>query len=298
VRADEDRGAAPVAPAALVALAPGAAVAPWPDDAVRDPLIGAWHLWQRRRGHRTSTDDVLTAWLSVRAWRAQRGGSVDAIGDAASPATLPARYADLGCGIGSVMLMTAHALRPAFTVGVEAQAQSVTMASRTVAELPDALDVALYHGDLRAASAAALGGAFDLVTGSPPYFPVGAGTPSPDAQREACRFELRGGIEAYCEAAARVLAQRGQFVVVFQTTWDQRVLAAAAAAGLRLTRRVDVRMRDDAPGPFLSVYAFVRGAADARGAVVDPSFAIRDGGGRVTEAYRAARAELGLATTG
>jgi tRNA1Val (adenine37-N6)-methyltransferase len=295
VRPDEHRGAAPVAPAALAALAPGAAVAPWPDDAVCDPLVGAWHLWQRRRGHRTSTDDVLTAWLAVRAWRAQRGH-----GDsAAAPYEIsPARYADLGCGIGSVMLMTAHALRPAFTAGVEAQAQSVTMASRTVAELPGDQAITLYHGDLRAASAAALGGAFDLVTGSPPYFPVGAGTPSPDPQREACRFELRGGIEVYCAAAARVLAPWGQFAVVFQTTWDERVLSAAAAAGLSLTRRVDVKMRDEAAGPFLSVYVFAPAASRVAAAVVEPAFAIRDAAGRVTDAYRTARAEIGLATTG
>ena len=89
----------------------------WPDDVRRDRLIGDWHIYQRTGGHRTSTDDLITAWLASQ-----------------SVASPPARYLDLGCGIGSVLLMVSHRLTPTVAIGVEAQPQSAHMAKRAVAE--------------------------------------------------------------------------------------------------------------------------------------------------------------------
>lgn len=253
--------------------APASSGVEWPADASSDALVGSWRIWQRRRGHRTSTDDLLTAWLAV----ATAGGPVS-------------RYADIGCGIGSVLLMTAHALRPGVCVGVEAQPQSVAMARRTVAELPDAPPIAIVEGDLRDVDPEQLGGPFDLVTGSPPYLPMSTGIVSPDPQRAACRFELRGGVEGYCEAAARLLTPSGGFCLVFQTTWDERVLAAGRAAGLHLTHRADVRTRATQAAPFLSVYRFGRHATD----VTAIELAVRDAEGGITPEYAVARALLGL----
>lgn len=245
----------------------------WPADAGRDRLIGDWHIWQRSGGHRTSTDDVLTAWFAAR-------------GDAVAP---PQSYCDLGCGIGSVLLMVAHKLRPRRCVGVEAQPQSVLMARRAVRELPpDAPPITVEHSDFRDFS----GGAFDLVTGSPPYFPLGTGSLPADPQRRACRFEARGGVEAYCETAARCVARDGRFVFVFQTTWDARVLDAIEAAGLSLWARHDAKMREDRDAPFLTVY-------EARprtnpGVVEGSSFAIRTATGDISAAYGRARRDLGV----
>jgi tRNA1(Val) A37 N6-methylase TrmN6 len=258
----------------LVPSRPPEPEAAWPEDANPDPLVGDWRLWQRRGGHRTSTDDLLTAWLAVELATGER----------------PRRYLDLGCGIGSVLLMTAHALRPTLSVGVEAQAQSVAMARRSVAELPDAPDIVVTHGDLRDARADQLGGVFDLVTGSPPYLPPGTGVMSPDAQRAACRFELRGGVEEYCLAAARCLAPEGRFALVFQTIWSERVEAAGRAAGLSLVARADVRTRVDRPEPFLSVFGF----ALERGPLRTYEFSVRAADGAITPEYRAVRAKLGL----
>ncbi|MBW2381349.1 MAG: hypothetical protein JRG70_17685 [Deltaproteobacteria bacterium] len=79
----------------------------WPHDAGRDRLIGDWHIYQRTGGHRTSTDDLITAWYAV-----HRNPNP------------PARYLDLGCGVGSVLLMVSHKLRPKTALGVEAQAHA------------------------------------------------------------------------------------------------------------------------------------------------------------------------------
>lgn len=254
---------------------PAALDVPWPDDATRDRLVGDWWFYQRRGGHRTSTDDLVTAYSAARH------------GDAS-----PARYADIGCGIGSVLLTTAYALRPGESLGVEAQQQSAAMAARSIAELPDdAPPIRVLRGDLRDAQPEALG-RFDLITGSPPYLPLGTGSLSPDAQRQACRFELRGGVEAYAQAAAALLTEEGTFHVVFQTQWNPRVEDALTQAGLTAFARTDFAMRTGR-APFLSVFAARRGPARAEVAV--ERIDVRDADGERTAAYQAVRERVGHA---
>jgi tRNA1Val (adenine37-N6)-methyltransferase len=246
----------------------------WPDDAVRDRLIGNWHIYQRTGGHRTSTDDLITAWYAV-----HRNPSP------------PGRYLDLGCGVGSLLLMVSHKLRPQVALGVEAQAQSVAMAARAISELPEhACRIEVQQGDFRDVD---LGGArYDLVSGSPPYFPLDAGVLPEDAQRRACRFEERGGVEAYLEAASRALAQQARFYVVFQTRWTDRVLASAPPNGLHLTGRADFWARADNPDPFLTVFEFARQPADG---IHRFRCAVRDVHGAITPEYQRVRVELGVA---
>ena len=251
----------------------------WPDDAARDRLIGDWYLWQRKGGHRTSTDDILPAWLACRLLEGRR----------------PTTYIDIGCGIGSVLLMTAWRLRPHQCWGVEAQAQSAMMARRSVRELPDgAPPIEVVVGDMRSVDVTALPKA-ELITGSPPYFPVGTGVLSPDPQRQACRFELRGGIEAYCATAARLLAPTGLFTVVFIAKGIPRLEAAADAAGLVETHRVLWRMREDSEH-FLSVHALRLAPADGtRPPLVIEDGAVRRADGSLTEEYVSLRELMGLA---
>ncbi|MEM9695622.1 MAG: methyltransferase domain-containing protein [Myxococcota bacterium] len=243
----------------------------WPSDARRDRLIGDWYLYQRTGGHRTSTDDVITAWHAARAWRPR-----------------PARYLDLGCGIGSVLFTVAHRLRPDRSLGVEAQSESVLMARRSLAELPDPPAIAIEAGDFRSFDFGAQ--PFDLVTGSPPYFPLGTGVPPRDAQRLACRFETRGGVEAYCDVAAQVLTDEGRFHLVFQTEWHERVERAASSAGLHITATCHFRMRADDGRPFLTTYELRREARKR----IDEHAAVRARDGGFTPAFLAVRRSLGL----
>src|SRR6185436_6895089 len=90
------------------------------------------------------------------------------------------------------------------------------------------------------AAYAHLGRGFDLVTGTPPYFPVGTATPPPDAQRAHARVELRGGVEAYLAAAASIVADDGVVVVCADARKPERVIDGAARAGLHAWSRRDV----------------------------------------------------------
>jgi tRNA1Val (adenine37-N6)-methyltransferase len=247
----------------------------WPDDAQAVRNVGGWLVWQRRRGHRTSTDDMIAAYMAVRQCAGRRPGT----------------YVDLGCGIGSVLFAVAYTLRPEQSVGVEAQAQSVLLARRTVDDLPiDAPSIAVEHADLRTWRPAQ---PVELITGSPPYFPVGAGVLSPDPQRRACRFELRGGVEAYCETAATALRTDGSLHLVFPTAGNDRVEAAIRAAGLHTTARLDVRTRSTDAAPFLSGYSCTPSGVASPPRV--ETIAVRDAQGEVTPAWNEVRRVLGYA---
>lgn len=193
----------------------------------RDRLTRDVWLWQRQRGHRFSSDDLVTALLATRA-----------VPDAA-------RVLDLGCGIGTVLLHVAWSLPAARLVGVEAQAGSFALLRRNVDESGLAARIAIVHGDLRApavqaAARAHAPGGYPLITGTPPYFPPGHAVDAADRQRAYARIEYRGGVEAYAAAAAGLLAPGGTFVMCGAGGVDARVHAGAAAVGLHVVARCDV----------------------------------------------------------
>lgn len=232
-----------------------------------DRLAGDWRIYQLKGGHRFSTDDLMTAWT---AWRARP--------DALS--TL-----DLGCGIGSVGLLTLWKLPPeAHLVGVEVQEMSLELARRTVAFNGLAERVELHRGDLREFRVQRR---FPLVTGSPPYFPVSKGVLSPHPQRAGARLELRGDIFDYCRAAAHHLTPDGQFCFVHAAA-DPRPEQAVEAAGLKLVQRQEVIFRSDQP-PLIALFR----CAWEGSRQPDTLFTVRGPDGRWTDEYLAMRAEMG-----
>ncbi len=257
------------------ALAPAQREADLTDDAV----TADFRLYQRRRGHRYSLDDVLTAAEGVRA-----------VPDAAT-------VADLGTGIGSVLHMVAWKLPGARLVGIERQAVSFELLRRNVERNGLGGRVHIVHGDLR--EPALLEGLpfapFDLVTGTPPYFPVGTATASPDPQRAAARVERHGGREDYLASAARLLAPDGRLVLCVPDLSAERLLRAAETQGFVALRRLDARPRATAPRPLFSVWTLGLAEACAGVRLQRPEpFVARDAQGRRTAAYRQLRAFFGL----
>jgi tRNA1Val (adenine37-N6)-methyltransferase len=243
-------------------------------------LAGDWRILQRTDGHRFSLDDLVTAWTAAGCFPA-----------GAPP---PARILDLGCGIGSVLLFLAWRFPAARVVGVEAQAISAGMARRSLAwngaDLDDRCQV--HQGDFRDAATTAGLGRFDLISGTPPYFPPGTGLESDHVQRGPCRFEHRGGVEAYCQAAAPLLAPGAPLVLCAAPGQLARLAVAAPAAGLHLARRRDVIPRAGKP-PLFSVFVLHAGPGPATPAL-DPPLVSRDAAGARTPALSAVREAMGM----
>jgi tRNA1Val (adenine37-N6)-methyltransferase len=191
-----------------------------------DQLTRDVRVFQRAKGHRFSSDDVVTAYLAYRAAPAAR------------------RVLDLGCGLGSVLLHLAWKLPDAELVGIEAQAESFQLLERNVARSGFASRIRIEHGDLREpAWPERLGTRFELISGTPPYFPPDAALDAQDRQRALARVEYRGGIEAYIGAGAKLLDPAGALVVCGDARALQRTTLAAQAAGLSIQSRCDVVAR-------------------------------------------------------
>jgi len=244
-----------------------------------DALSGHFRTYQLRDGHRFSTDDVLTAWYGT-TW-------------VPSARTV----LDLGSGIGSVGMIAAWRLIGARFVTVEAQAESVALARKSAKYngLLERYDI--RHGDFREKTVLSHDEAFDLVLGSPPYFPPGTGIEGDHPQKVACRFELRGDVADYARVASEHLALGGVFACVFPEEQRERVERAASGAGLIIVRRRPVVFKEG-ESPLVGLFLMMR-ATDLPEAVrgttwVEPALVIRSKDGRVHPEYSAVKLAIGF----
>jgi tRNA1Val (adenine37-N6)-methyltransferase len=245
-----------------------------------DAISGYYRLFQLAAGHRFSTDDVLTAWY----------------GTSHCPSARTAL--DLGSGIGTVGMIAAWRLPGARFVTVEAQEESVRLARKSALwnGLGDRYEI--RQGDFRDPGVLADTETFDLVLGSPPYFPPGSGPVGDHPQKIACRFEMRGDIANYCETAARHLAPGGFFACVFPVIpaeQHSRVREAAAAAGLVIVRWRPLVLREGAP-PLLGLFGMMRRAdlPASVGTWTEPALTIRSSTGAVHPEYVAVKLSFGF----
>lgn len=252
---------------------------PGPDESF-DPLIGGWRILQLRRGHRFSTDDLVTAWRASKARPDAR------------------RILDIGCGIGSVGLTTLHLVgEQATLVGVEAQEVSAGLAARTLVANGLQDRVRIVHGDLRDATVLPDDARFDLVTGSPPYIPLGKGAVSPVPQRAGARIELRGSIYDYCTAARRWMAPGARFVFVMAAA-DPRTEDAPRQADLVVVERWNYVFREGR-APLVATLVCARAEDGPHPDRVTGRLVVRDAKGDWTPDYEAFRRDVyGVAATG
>ncbi len=266
----------PIPPGALTgepALGPGETL---------DAISGHFRLFQLKDGHRFSTDDVLTAWYGTSWCPSARS------------------VLDLGSGIGAVGMIAAWRLPGARFVTVEAQPESVRLARKSAAWNGLTPRYEIRQGDFRATAVLQPDEHFDLVLGSPPYFPLGSGVAGDHPQKVACRFELRGTVADYCTVAARHLERGGIFACVFPVApveQEERVRAGAAAAGLVIVRRRPVALREG-ERPLLGLFVMMRAEdlpESMRGRTwSEPALIIRATDGTVHPEYSAVKLAFGF----
>jgi tRNA1(Val) A37 N6-methylase TrmN6 len=241
-------------------------------------LSGEWRIFQRRDGHRYSTDDLLCAWFAC-ACAAARGVAVR-------------RALDLGAGIGSIAMMVAWKHPEARVVAVEAQEISASLFARSIRFNGVNGRIDLRRGDLRDESIVPEARTFDLVTASPPYFDEADGVVSERPQRGPCRFEQRGGVEGYAAAGARALAHDGVMAVVHTWAARERVERAAVEAGLEVVATLPVAFREGRE-PHLGLYGLARAGARTRESTREP-LVIRDARDARSSEYSEAREWMGF----
>jgi tRNA1(Val) A37 N6-methylase TrmN6 len=246
-----------------------------------DAISGHFRLFQLRDGHRFSTDDILTAWYGT-SW---------------CPSARTAL--DLGSGIGTVGMIGAWRLQGTKFITVEAQSESVALAKKSARYNGIENRYEIRHGDFRDETILRADEKFDLITGSPPYWPLSDGIQSEHPQKIACRFELRGTIADYCAVAAKHLASGGFFACVFPHEPAQlaRVEAAAKNSNLVIVRKCPVVFREGDP-PLIALFGLMR-ADDLpewfRGQTwIEPDLVIRTRDGKIHPEYSTVKLAIGF----
>lgn len=194
-----------------------------------DGLCGHWRIFQLERGNRFSVDDLVTAWYGT-TWCPR-----------------PGRIADLGSGIGSVALLAAWRCPGAEVHTVEAQEASLRLARRSIQYNGQQGRIFPRLGDLRDPALFSDQEPFDLVTGTPPYWPEGHRLPAAHPQSVPARLEVRGSIADYAAAAAGILAPGGIFACVFPNDQRDRALGALREAGLLCLHRREIVFKEGEP---------------------------------------------------
>ncbi|MEQ1758455.1 MAG: methyltransferase [Vicinamibacterales bacterium] len=249
------------------------------DDESLDAISGHFRILQLKKGHRFSTDDVLTAWY----------------GSTWVPSA--SRILDLGSGIGSVATIVAWRLPGSSLVTVEAQEESVALSQRSAAYngLTERMDI--RHADFREQAAIAADETFDLVLGSPPYFPLDTGVHGDHPQKVACRFEVRGDIMDYARVASEHLAAGGVFACVFPEEQRRRVETAAETVQMTVVRRRPVMFKAGET-PLITLFLMMRSAdlpEDMRTRTwIEPPLVIRAEDGSVHPEYAAVKLAFGF----
>ncbi|KAJ3015207.1 hypothetical protein HKX48_004716 [Thoreauomyces humboldtii] len=252
-------------------------------------LAGHWGLYQLESAHRTTSDDVLTAAIAL--------DHVTKLYE--TEVKIPVRYLDIGTGLGSVLGMVSWGLLSDHTsrislkaaAGIEAQTTHVMLARRTASYNDTLTHTTIVHGDLRDLAAGNLDilpgprNSYDIVTGTPPYFPATHGSLPTDPSRGMCAFELRGGIEVYMEAAVIALARqaRSRFVLCQTGREIPRTERAARDVGLDVLARWDIWGRTNHGGHVPLFCVFVCGWAEFGETVEAPrTVCVRDDEGQFT----------------
>jgi len=185
-------------------------------------------------------------------------------------------------------LLLSGLLPEAEFVSVEVQEVSYALLQRNIVLNDLAHRVRGVRCDLREL---ALEQKFDLVTGTPPFMPLGSGVLPKDEQRAAGRFELRGGIEAYLETAKEHLAPEGSVSILMDGAQDRRCREAFERLRLHLHQ---VWVFDPRPGRPSRYRCYIGGLKPSPGPVSEHHLLIREDDGSYSAAMVALRQQVGV----
>ena len=151
---------------------------------------------------------------------------------------------DLGCGVGSLLLLLSQREEALDRVGVELDPVAAGLARRNLSD--NGLEGQVLTGDLRD-RALLKGDRFQLVIANPPYFRAGSGKSGGQA-----RMDDTCPVDDLCRAAGRLAKTGGRFALVYRPERLAELFAALQGARLEPKRLAFVKNApENAPWLFL-----------------------------------------------
>lgn len=170
---------------------------------------------------------------------------------------------DLGAGSGAVGIAMLRAGTATHVTFVEIDDEASRFCSKNLHENKIEKQSRLIEDDVMQAAETHRGAA-DLVVCNPPYVPLGAGRPPPEARRAKAR---QGELSHFVAAARLLLGRRGRACFVYPAHNLTGFLAVFRDAGLEPKRLQTVHAKANAPARIVMIEAQ---AAKHGGLVVDP----------------------------
>ena len=124
------------------------------------------------------------------------------------------RLLDLGTGTGVIPILLAAKSKAAYLEGIEIQAESANMASRSVCYNKLCERVKITQGDIKNIEEHVKAHSFDVVTSNPPYMAGGGGLIGEYSPKAIARHELLLTLDDVIRAAAYSLKFKGRFYMV------------------------------------------------------------------------------------
>ena len=200
-----------------------------------------------------------------------------------------ARAVELGAGTGIISLLLASRQRLSHITAFEVQADFADLAKRNVALNSLEEKINIIDGDIRNATAEAVGKEVDVVFTNPPYMRTDSGKRNLSDRKYIARHEVCGDIGDFCAAARRLLRHGGRFYCVWRPDRLSELIGAMLDNGLEPKSAVFIHADENSEPSSVLIMATKGGASGMR--IMPPLLLHPDGkesGGR-TLTERAAK---------
>ena len=186
---------------------------------------------------------------------------------------------DLGCASGAISLLLLARTDKLCMTGLEIVPDAADIARRNMAENALENRSAVITGDIRRHRQLFRSGEFDLAVANPPYFPLGSGMLSPDAEKAAARGEVSCTLEDIVTAAAYLLRTGGTFALVHKPERLSEAMCAMSGHGIE-PKRLRAVCHFATSAPNLVLIEGKRGAKP--GLKIEPQLVLRNADGTET----------------
>ena len=161
------------------------------------------------------------------------------------------RVFDLGCGIGTLMLLLFSREENITAAGIDIQEEAVLQAEKNLSYNSLLDKASIQHGDLRTIPQTSPPGQWDLVISNPPYFAPSSGKQAKLHVRAQTRTALFCSPEDLCKTAAHLLHPKGRFALVLRPEYLERWMLALHHYGLTPKRLRCVHHTPETPPSIL-----------------------------------------------